>query len=186
MHFKGRTDTWDMIPDFNKRYDVHNETWVNVIVADDKYECSSLGRIRNRDTNTLVRQSMNQCGYVQVSLSDAHRKNKVLNTSVHNIVLSSFTKLTSIKGVRCIDHIDQNRFNNCLDNLEYVSYKENNRRKSKHKRYSIYCVEDDLSFSSILEAERYYGFYINSLYTSFYHSGNTCSWRGKSFQKVLK
>ena len=53
---------------------------------------------------------------------DGNRK----NIPVHRLVFSTFSKI-SIKdfGKKIVDHIDENKFNNCFDNLRLISQSEN-------------------------------------------------------------
>ena len=71
-------------------------------------------------------------GYYTVSLTkDSFSKNFTL----HRLLGICF--LDNPDNLPCIDHIDRNRLNNNLDNLRWVTYKENNENKEKTKG-SIY------------------------------------------------
>ena len=45
-------------------------------------------------------------------------------------LLDYLTFMTPIEGKTCIDHIDNNRTNNCLSNLRWASHSENNHNMS--------------------------------------------------------
>lgn len=180
------TDTWAQIPDFNWKA-LCEERW-KVDPFAIEYEASSLGRIRNKKTGKLLKQCLNQCGYMCVGMK--RNTGKSSSYSVHTVVLETFTGITSQKhgrGITC-DHKDGNKLNNCLSNLEWVSHKENTQRalKSgllKHNSQPILCVETNQEFSSISEAARQFGISMNDL-TGPVQYGT--AYKGFHFKKLSK
>ena len=82
----------------------------------EKYEISNKGRIRK--SNKILKGSINSGGYLQIRLSNG------LNTTkkyVHRLVLETFKGYSTLD----VNHIDHNKLNNSLTNLEYVTKKEN-------------------------------------------------------------
>lgn len=67
-----------------------------------------------------------------------------------------------------IDHIDGNRLNNKLDNLEWITPAENVKRarSQSYKNMNVICVEDDKRFNTISEASKYYNIRYYSVYGS--------------------
>ena len=65
--------------------------------------------------------SIDKDGYVYVCLSINGRER---NERVHRLILEGFLGTRNMP----IDHIDGNKKNNCITNLEYVTVKENTRR----------------------------------------------------------
>ena len=98
------------------------------------YEVSNLGRVRrikfingkyNFDKIKECKQTLNTWGYMTVNLS----KNGKSNTKrVHRLVAIAFLGESNLQ----IDHIDGNKQNNCVENLEYVTPKENTQRAWKN------------------------------------------------------
>ena len=66
--------------------------------------------------------------------------------TVHRLVALTF--IPNPFGYRCIDHLDSNRLNNFVDNLEWVTYAENTRRMWEKGTFVIPKGED--AGSSIL------------------------------------
>lgn len=110
----------------NKAYE--GEYWLIVPGYEGKYEASNLGRVRSvsryitnkHGSKTLYRgvvlkQSESGNGYLHVSLGD---KNTV---KVHQIVARAFIG----ESEKQINHIDGNKKNNHVDNLEYLTQSEN-------------------------------------------------------------
>lgn len=92
------------------------EHWVT-IPNYEKYEVSNLGNIRNKKTGRILRTSLNRPdGYHRVGLAGSHQY-------VHRLVADAFLD-ADIRG-RDVNHIDGNRNNNTLANLEICSRKDN-------------------------------------------------------------
>ena len=101
--------------------------WVAVKGYEDFYKISDSGKIRNK-YGRLLKCELNQCGYQRVRLS----KNGLKKTySVHRLVAMHF--LLPVKGKNEVNHKDGDKFNNHVDNLEYVNRSEN----IKHSFYEL-------------------------------------------------
>ena len=57
---------------------------------------------------------------------------------VHRLVAEAF--IEKIEGKEYIDHIDNNKNNNCVDNLRWVSMEENNRYRYEDGRANQYTL----------------------------------------------
>lgn len=95
-----------------------NEIWKDIPIAKN-YEASNLGNIRNKKTKHIIKQMINSKGYSQVSLY--LKKKKTIR--VHRLVASAFLENKNNYGD--INHIDGNKLNNNVDNLEWCTRKEN-------------------------------------------------------------
>jgi|DEB0MinimDraft_6_1074348.scaffolds.fasta_scaffold43133_2 hypothetical protein len=112
-----------------------SKRWVPVIDYEDQYEVSELGEIRAKEKLTcygrhlkpkLIKPAPNHNGYLIVVLcKDKNRKTRVL----HRIIKESFHGKSDLT----VDHIDGNRKNNKLSNLEYTTHTENCYRRSLKK-----------------------------------------------------
>jgi len=108
-----------------------DEIWTNLNAVSSefyRYEVSNFGRIKNISTGK-IRKCTVTGGYAKVSLygdSFDHSKEK----SVHYLVLMSFKEQTYFQGAE-VNHIDGNKLNNRLENLEFVTHTENVRHMRK-------------------------------------------------------
>ncbi len=86
----------------------------------DNYEVSICGQVRNVKTKRILKPGVNSCGYYLVALC---RNCKLKTHKIHRLVANAF--IPNLDNKKCIDHIDNNRLNNTISNLRWVSYQEN-------------------------------------------------------------
>lgn len=86
-----------------------------------RYEVSNFGNVRNIKTRRIIKASKITKGYMSLAIfSDVH--NKSVSFKVHRLVAETF--LNKKKGL-VIDHIDNDKSNNNLENLKYVTNRYN-------------------------------------------------------------
>lgn len=93
------------------------EHWKNIKGYEGLYQVSDLGRIRNK-RNRILKPTITKKGYCRIGLSN---NSKVKFYFVHNLVIETFRGKQNLS----VDHIDCNKQNNKIDNLEYVTQQEN-------------------------------------------------------------
>ncbi len=97
-----------------------DEEW-RVINENPSYSVSNYGRVVNNKTNRLLK--IDECQkYSRVSLNN--KKHYYL----HRLVYCTFTQDYELDGY-VVDHIDCNPRNNCLNNLQKITIRENNLRR---------------------------------------------------------
>lgn len=123
-----------------------------------QYEVSSYGQIRNLSTSYILRGSIHSDGYRKFCLTSDTGQRKFLYC--HRLVALAF--LSNPDNKDTVDHIDRNKQNNRVDNLRWLSHKEQNLNRNnsvgKNRGRSIlqYDKSGDLitSWESAAEAER--------------------------------
>ena len=97
----------------------------------DNYEISNLGNVRNINTNRILKLHETNCGYLRVSVCKDGIMKKFY---IHRLVALHF--IPNPQNLTDIDHIDQNKTNNSISNLRWVSRSNNNRNKPKMQNKS--------------------------------------------------
>lgn len=84
------------------------------------YEVSNLGNVKNIKTNRVFSKNIDYFGYCVVTLT---KNKKAKNYKVHRLVAQAFIPNKHDKTQ--INHINGNKQDNRMENLEWVSCKEN-------------------------------------------------------------
>jgi hypothetical protein len=120
------------------------EEQFKIIEGFEKYSVSNFGRIRREvpGPNAIVGVIKNAqvnpvTGYCHVKVSGSEGKRSM---SIHRLVAEAF--LENPEGKKEIDHIDKNKQNNRLDNLRWVTRREN-MSGIKHGIRSIIATSPD-------------------------------------------
>ena len=109
-----------------------NEYWLPLAGNEDIAVISNYGRIqfivdwRNYEAGDYYRPSVNNCGYLVA-----------FGTTLHRLVALTF--IGDCPEGKEVDHINNVKFDNRKDNIQYLSRSENNRKKtpSKHNKCPI-------------------------------------------------
>lgn len=89
---------------------------------DSNYYISKYGQVYNTKTNIILCPSITNDGYKRCSL---RINNKTINVLVHHLVYVAWNGNKKIPKNKIINHLDGNKTNNDLSNLECVSKREN-------------------------------------------------------------
>ena len=105
------------------------EKWKEIKDYDGEYYVSNFGRVRNK--TRLLNPYKTQKGYRGVRLT---KNNVVKNYLVHRLVAMAF--IDNPNNYPTINHKDENKENNRIDNLEWCSYSYNNNYGNRNKTVS--------------------------------------------------
>lgn len=111
-----------------------NEIWKQMIDHNNNYEVSSLGRIRNIRSGVILKGITQTVGYKQVNIR-LESDNTAHNLMVHRLVAHYF--IPNPNNYPYINHIDENKTNNCVDNLEWCTPQQNTNAGTVRKRMSV-------------------------------------------------
>lgn len=99
-----------------------NEIWIDGIPGFSKYGASDHGRLRNNAKNFILKQTLDRStGYMVVNVEDDSGARRV--KGVHVLIATAF--LPNPENKRIVNHIDTNKTNNFLYNLEWCTDSEN-------------------------------------------------------------
>lgn len=111
-----------------------SELWKDVIGYEEQYQVSDLGNVRSKDRTIVdclgrkrtlksckIRIQTSKIGYKQVLL---HKDGKTKSCLVHRLVAEAFIPKTETNKNE-INHKDENKANNTVDNLEWCDHKYN-------------------------------------------------------------
>ena len=142
------------------------EEWKDVVGYEGRYQVSNLGRVRSMPVKSktrfykgdVMKISVDSVGYQNVSLSRKTHK-------VPRLVAKAF--IENPNNYPCVNHIDEDKTNNRVDNLEWCTYKQNNNHGTRNARISENegraIIQYDLNgnevkrWKSITDAANFYG-----------------------------
>lgn len=136
------------------------------------YSASNYGRIRNDGTGRIMHTYLNTRGYPSLSL---RKDNKQIQQSVHRLVAEAF--LGGPHHGLDVNHIDGDKTNNCVENLEWCTRLENVRHAVRTglrpgpRRKAVRIIETGDVFVSIQACAEYFGVNPAGLRYALEHSG---------------
>ena len=139
------------------------ELWREV-VGFENYMVSSLGRIYSKKNRIIMKSTPDNKGYFRVSF---YEHGKSYTRKVHRLVAESF--IDNPNGLPQVNHKDENKSNNSVDNLEWCTNKYNRHYGTATERTRlanmncattskcVRCIETGIVYPSIREARRQTG-----------------------------
>ena len=117
------------------------EIWKDVVGYEGLYQVSNMGEVKSLERTIIKSNGREQYiperilipglsiwGYLSVSL---YKKESKKTTKIHRLVAAAFL-MVSVSRLH-VNHIDGNKLNNKVDNLEWCTPKENTAHAFKHK-----------------------------------------------------
>ena len=174
---------------------MEKEIWKDIPGYEGIYQASNLGRIRSfkRNKVLILKQSEDRFGYyrIQLSLNDVGK-----NASVHRLVWSAFNGPIP-EGLQ-INHLNENKSDNRLENLSLCTAKENvnygtciARRAKKHSKPVIQFDKNGnfiKEWTSSCEIQRQLGYaasHIRSCCRNVIPSAYGFIWKHKENPEIL-
>lgn len=101
------------------------EIWKDIIGFEGLYKISNLGRVKNYKEK-LLKYCIDTRGYYKLTLC---KDKKRYDKTVHRLIAENF--IDNPENKPCVNHINSNRLDNRIHNLEWVTYSENNKHAHK-------------------------------------------------------
>lgn len=108
---------------------VNCEEWRTIKGYEDRYEVSNFGRVRSLNNNSILKPFKNTGDYLGVKL---YKNNIRFNKLLHRLVAQAF--IPNPENKPQVNHIDENKTNNIVSNLEWVTAKENINHGTRNER----------------------------------------------------
>ena len=110
-----------------------NEIFKDIPGYHGRYQVSNKGRIWSVIKHRFLKPYINQWGYHQVALyfGDGRRKKEM----VHRLVAITF--LPNPQSLPQVNHKDEDKSNNCVENLEWCTQQYNNQYGTRGQRASL-------------------------------------------------
>jgi len=98
------------------------EVWKDIEGYEGLYQVSNLGRVRSfhGDSEKIMKQTL-QKGYLRITLLKNKKQKRFLS---HRLVAQAF--IPNPENKPQVNHIDEDKTNNRVDNLNWMTSKENN------------------------------------------------------------
>ena len=111
-----------------------------VIEGCETYSVSDFGNMKNNTTGYILKNSIESAGYGLVVLMHNKKKHYF---KTHRLVATSF--IENPEGKLCIDHINNDKMDNNVNNLRWTTHTENcqNRKINKNNTSSVKGVSYD-------------------------------------------
>ena len=169
------------------------EIWKDIVGYEGLYQVSNLGRVRSyyakngrlSDDTKILSGKRDKDGYIEVRLC----KNGIVTyMRVHRIVASTFLKWDVTFQV---NHIDGNKANNRVDNLEFVTPRENSvhahstgLNKGCVTKVKVVSNSGEMLFDSITDATKYFGVNLGWFRDRSKRIGNPFSYNDLTIQLI--
>ena len=132
----------------------------------ENYLVSNLGNVKSKRYNTPLKGQLNNCGYYRVQIGSVKNRH-----FIHRLVAETFLEKDIERDF--VNHIDGNKLNNRVDNLEWVTRSENDihafrndlrKARKGEKHHNAILKEYDVKEIKTLLAKRFNCTYISELY----------------------
>lgn len=115
-----------------------------------RYKISTYGNVFAKSLNKFV-SKINKGGYYHVSLYDNQKIRKCV--SIHQLVAKTFLENNDPENKTIVDHIDNDKTNNHIDNLRWVTKSENSKSYQQNFRKKRAILQYDLNDNLIRKWE---------------------------------
>ena len=112
-----------------------------------------MGRVRHFKTKHILTPNHTNRGYLQVRLSIGGHSNTIARY-IHRLVAAAF--IPNPDNLPEVNHKDENKENNCVDNLEWCDHQYNmeysQNKINGWRKKPVKCLETEKVYASVSEA----------------------------------
>ena len=134
-----------------------NEIWKDIPDYEGLYQISNLGRVKSLDrdivysngtrhhiNNKILQPQKSKYGYLFVTLT---KDNKPHAKYIHQLIADAF--IPNPNNLPCVNHKDENKLNNNIDNLEWCTIDYNNNYGTRTQRTRKKICQYDTNYKLI-------------------------------------
>lgn len=143
------------------------------------YSISNLGNVRNDKTGRILKAYIKPSGYMQVQLG-----RRTIPQYIHRLVAKAF--IPNLENKPQVNHINGNKQDNRVENLEWVTASENDlaygyTSRIENRKKKILATNlngEKIIFNSRDETARYFNCHKSQIdYGRYYKKGNKKNWK---------
>lgn len=138
-----KREKWKDIKNYKSYYQVSN--FGNIKSLERIVTCRN--GVKRKVNERILKPVKDKYGYLRVTL--AINSNKPIK-QIHRVVMETFRGFSDLQ----VNHIDGNKENNNLNNLEFSTHLENTNHKvlqlNKKKRYGVYFIKRNSKYRAII------------------------------------
>lgn len=155
------------------------EIWKEIDDYNGDYLVSNLGRVKSLKygKERILKPQKQKTGYLTINLC---KNGKMKTSRINRLVAEAF--LPNPKNLPEVDHINSDKMDNRVENLQWISRVENNRKKETGIAISrrVQCVETGEIFESVSAAAKAVNRCISTMSRHLLGETQTCA--GKHFK----
>ena len=105
------------------------EVWKDIEGYEGLYQISNLGRVKRVITDRILKGKKHKDGYLLV---DLYKNSVGAGKTIHRLVAQAF--IPNPENKPQVNHTDEDKTNNMVSNLEWMTAKENNNHGTRNER----------------------------------------------------
>lgn len=141
------------------------EEWRWIVGYEGMYQISNIGRVKSLKfgKEKILKNRLNSVGYLFISLCKDGKQKQIL---IHQLVAQAFLNHVIDKYTMVVNHIDGNKLNNRIDNLEVVTNRDNcsSSKCFRKNQYTFTSKYDNVCWNKKLNKWQSYILYNNIHY----------------------
>lgn len=163
------------------------EIFVDIKGYEGLYQISNLGRVKSLERQVIgkynsirtlkefiMKPNIIKKGYLRIHLC---KNGKMKHFLIHQLVASHF--IPNPNNFKCVNHKDECKTNNCVENLEWCDIEYNNNYGTRNERLSVSFTNNPNKSKQIIQLDKEYNI-INE-----YPSINEAERNGFSHSKII-